>query len=264
MQYAYKVKIINPRKKSETVLRHLHNVQTRFESVLVLRAKLVEILGEYVPRTLTFDVGYYEGQQHSKIWLCSDTDLDMMYDNNPSGEITLWCDGNRSSDEESAVQSKRKRDDPSTGSSKRQKKGEVDDIFQDLKQKHGTNYDTPRLRLWARMVANKLHDDLDTPPTIPAFTSTPRRPRSQSLSTVISGAATAFAQALEENSQQDRGNGCVTSSASVGVSPGKAIDLRMKSYEQLRYVQQLFDDGILTETEYTEQKQGILTSLRRL
>ena len=128
----------------------------------------------------------------SILWLCSDTDLDMMYDKNQSGEITLWCNGNRSSDKESAVKSKRKRDDLSTGTSKRQKKEEGDDIFQDLKHKHGTNYNTPRLHLWAQMVANKLHDDLDTPPTIPAFTSTPHRPRSQLLSTVISGAATAY------------------------------------------------------------------------
>ena len=73
-QYAYKVKIINPKKKSEMVVRHLHDVQTRFESIVVLRHKLIQLLGEQVPKTLTFDVGYYEGQyegqQHSKIWLC--------------------------------------------------------------------------------------------------------------------------------------------------------------------------------------------------
>ena len=51
-----------------------------------MRANLAESLGEQVPKTLTFDVGYYEGQQHSKIWLCSDTDLDTMYQKNSSGE----------------------------------------------------------------------------------------------------------------------------------------------------------------------------------
>ena len=38
----------------------------------------------------------------------------------------------------------------------------------------------------------------------------------------------------------------------------------MKNYEQLRYVQQLYDDGILCEEEYAEQKQDILGSLRKL
>ena len=114
------------------------------------------------------------------------------------------------------------------------------------------------------MVASNLHDDLDTPPTIPAFVSTPRKPRCPSLSTAISGAA-AFAKALGENSQQDsKGSGSVLSGPSVSVSPGKAVDLRMKNYQQLRYIQQLFDDGILTEAGYVEQKQNILASFKRL
>ena len=262
MRYSYKIKIINPKRKSETVMRHLHNVTTKFESILVMRAKLAESLGEQVPKTLTFDVGYYEGQQHSKIWLCSDTDLDTMYQKNSSGEITLWCDGSVNSEE--SAHTKRKRDDTSTGPSKRQKKEEeVDSVFQELREKHGAKYDTPRLRLWARMVASNLHEDLDTPPAIPAFSSTPRRPHSPSLATVISGAATAFAKALGENSQQDK-EGSNVSGTSIGVSPGKAVDLRMKNYQQLRYIQQLFEDGILSEAEYIEQKQRILALLGKL
>ena len=38
----------------------------------------------------------------------------------------------------------------------------------------------------------------------------------------------------------------------------------MKNFEQLRYVQQLFNDGILTDAEYNEQKETILLSLRKL
>jgi len=48
------------------------------------------------------------------------------------------------------------------------------------------------------------------------------------------------------------------------VTPEKSVELRMKNYEQLRYLQQLLDDKILTDSEYTEQKQAILTSLRKL
>ena len=117
------------------------------------------------------------------------------------------------------------------------------------------NYDTPRLCLWARMVTTNLHDDLDNPPAIPAFTSTPRKSRSPSLSTVISGAATAVTKALGEGSEQKKeGDSCTSAGSSAGVSPGKAVDLRMKNYQQLRYIQQLFDDAILTEGEYMEQK----------
>ena len=87
-----KIKIINPLKKNGVTVRYLHDCHTKFESVIVLRAKLIERLGEQVPNTVTFDVGYYDGQHHSKIWLCSNKDLEVMYHKYPSGEITLWCD----------------------------------------------------------------------------------------------------------------------------------------------------------------------------
>lgn len=74
-------------------MRQLHFKHARFESVVVLRAHLVETLGEQVPNNLSYDVGYYEGSQHSKIWLCSTQDLEAMYCKYPNSEITLWCDG---------------------------------------------------------------------------------------------------------------------------------------------------------------------------
>ena len=50
----------------------------------------------------------------------------------------------------------------------------------------------------------------------------------------------------------------------AGISPLRATDIRSKSYAQLRMVQQLYDDGILTESEFAEQKQKILDSLRKI
>ena len=38
----------------------------------------------------------------------------------------------------------------------------------------------------------------------------------------------------------------------------------MKNFEQLRYLQQLYEDQILDEKEYIEQKRSILLSLRKL
>jgi hypothetical protein len=42
------------------------------------------------------------------------------------------------------------------------------------------------------------------------------------------------------------------------------VELRIKNYEQLRYLQQLYNDGILTAEEYHEHKQLIITSIRKL
>lgn len=131
----------------------------------------------------------------------------------------------------------------------------------------------PQLRLWSRMVVNELHDDLEEPPNIPAFSSTPKRQNQPSVSnsinavsnaihgasTAINGATSAITNILHGGTLNVNG-----SSSQLGVSPGKKIELRMKNYEQLRYLQQLVDDGILTQVEYMEQKKTILGSLRNL
>ena len=70
-----------------------------------------------MPNTVTFDVGYYEGQRHSKIWLCSNSDLEAMYHKHPTGEITLWCNGRIPGTEEEVIgRSKRRRDAAFVGS----------------------------------------------------------------------------------------------------------------------------------------------------
>ena len=74
--YNYKVKIINPTKKSDVIVRELHHFQTKFESVSALRLKLHDDFGEHVPSTTNFNVGgYFEGQQRLKVWLVTADDL---------------------------------------------------------------------------------------------------------------------------------------------------------------------------------------------
>ena len=86
------MKITNPQRKSEVVLRQLHHFQGKFESVIAVRAKLIEEFQDHVPNTLTFNIGYFEGQSHSKVSLVSNDDLQAMYTRYPRGDITLWCD----------------------------------------------------------------------------------------------------------------------------------------------------------------------------
>ena len=59
--YSYKVKIINPAKKSDVSVRYLNNYSAKFESVNALCVKLIEAFQEGVPKTIDFNVGYYEG-----------------------------------------------------------------------------------------------------------------------------------------------------------------------------------------------------------
>ncbi len=50
----------------------------------------------------------------------------------------------------------------------------------------------------------------------------------------------------------------------LGVSPGKASEIRGKSYSQLSTLKQLYDDGVLSMDEFEEQKKMILLGLKKL
>ena len=256
------MKIINPLKKSEVICRHLHGFSSKFDSVTAIRIKLIDELGDQVPEKFDFNVGYYEGKQQAKIWLVSTEDLKMMYSNHSKGDITLWCDGRDTKE----TRGKRKRE--TEGCTNRQEReDEVDEVYKTLKEKHGTNYDIPRLRLWSRMICANIHEDTDNPPNIPAFSTMPsKKPRKNTFADAIEGAAVAFANAVshKDDSSGKKGHVCCGDSPGPAVSPGKTVELRMKHFEQLRFLQSLFEDKILTDNEYQEQKDNILLSLRKL
>ena len=90
------------------------------------------------------------------------------------------------------------------------------------------------------------------PPDILAFSSNPPKlKRNDSLSESLTGAAIAFANTFRNSSERLN-----TSDNTVGgMSPRKTVELRMK---------QLFEDNILSEAEYKEQKESILKALRNL
>ena len=67
VQHSYKVKIINPQRRSEVIVRQLHHFKSQFDSVVAIRVKLAEEFKEQVPNTLDFSVVYFKGQQHSKV-----------------------------------------------------------------------------------------------------------------------------------------------------------------------------------------------------
>ena len=87
-------------------------------------------------------------------------------------------------------------------------------------------------------------------------------------SDALSSAAVAFVDAINEKHSEkpdiSEKATCSPALTVTNISPGRAVDNRMKNYQQLRYLQSLFDDGILTDSEYAEQKQSILSSLHKL
>jgi len=250
------VKIINPQRKSDVVVKQLHQVQSKFDSVIDLCVKLVKELQQKVPNSFTFSVGYYEGQHHVKMAIESDEDLQAMYKKYPSGEITLWCDGAVQETSANAGK-KRKREETSFTSKFHEREKEVEEVYKELVKKHSDSYDTPKLRLWARMIASNLHENMDVPPALPAFGGgLYKKSRQDSFTSILSSTAVAVTQALKSNSTQ----ACNSEASATALH----VDLRMKNLQQLGYLKQLYDDNILTDAEFSEQKENILKAIKKL
>ena len=67
--------------------------------------------------------------------------------------------------------------------------------------KYAGSWDTPCLQLWARMICSGCHDDYDTAPSLPAFSSTVPKKQKNALSEALTGAAVAFAKAVSGSPQ---------------------------------------------------------------
>ena len=248
-KYKYKVTILNSRKRGKkAITRQLHLKTDKFDSVTAMKVHLMDELGDEVPSSIHFEVGYYE-KRSNKCWLVKNEDLQAMYSSLKSGnEVLLWCDCSGIEPSCDDKKSAKKRSSSASSSSE-----DVDELFDTLTQMHEDKYTIPQRRLWARTIHCGTHDSFDTPPALPMFGPPPKQARRASLSDAV---AAAIAKAAVSPST------IATTSESLPKSPGKTADVRMKYLQQLRFIQQLFQDGILTESEYEEQKANILAVLR--
>lgn len=245
----------------------MHHSLGKFSSLAQIRIALSDEFENSVPDENTnYNIGYFEGRHQTKRWLASVEDLKAMYTRfAPGNEIFLWCDGRESDadrEDSQGIGTKRKKPSDSTMTKRQAREEELDSIFKQLKEKHADAYTDPQLRLWARMIVNGTHGNLVDPPHVPMIMGAPlpKKQKQDSITTAIVGAATAFAKAISPSPPQIDGR--VTTV--VGVSPGKTAEVRMKNLEQLRYIQQLMEDGILSQEEFVEQKKIILDTLRVL
>ena len=143
---------------------------------------------------------------------------------------------------------------------------ELESIFQQLKEKHESKYSGPQLRLWARMTVAKTHDDMDEPPKVPMITEAVQKSQPKdSLTDVFVSAATVFAKVFSLSQMSAVATGVPpTPPHPPPPPPGKKVDLRMKNLEQLRQLQKLLEDGILSQEEFESQKKIVVLSLNNL
>ena len=136
---------------------------------------------------------------------------------------------------------------------------EVDKLTMELMKLHGDKYTYPAYKVWARMIKNSQWDKMDDPPPIKMITSGKSAKKDKdSVADIIAGAAVAVVQALKNPSPSPPQS---SSFPQDGISPG---NLRQQYLQQLKMIQNLRDDGILTLDEFQNEKDIIIENLKRL
>jgi len=110
--------------------------------------------------------------------------------------------------------------------------------------------------LWAEMVCVGTHKSLDNPPQVQMFTGKRKQKPDNEMSTVFTELAKSVVNVLSPQTRPPTTN-------SGGVSPSKLADLRSKYIHQMRELHSLYELGALTESEFKEQKEPILSQLKK-
>ena len=101
-------------------------------------------------------------------------------------------------------------------------------IVNELSERHGNTYTVEQTRAWAHMLQMKKHDSYEEPPQKPFF-------KQQSL----------------------------PSKSSDTMSPGKRIQYRSQCIEQLDKWHDLKKRGVITESQYAEMQDAILSDIKK-
>ena len=245
------------------MVRIWHGTSEMFKTPSQLRNKLRECFPHDVSANPEFKIGYMEG--NNKRWIVEDEDLALMYRTfQPSMDtrITLWCDS-RCTQDEAPPSKKRKTDTCCQGSSEELK--ELDNsevIFKELKTRH-PDLPNPKLRLWAKMIDRGRHEDYDNPPNIPLITgSSGPTKKKVSVADALTTAATALASAIKSPATPPK---AVRTSTETGkFSPMSGAKLRRSCLDDLKSLKELYQDAVITESEFAEQKEKIVRTLKEI
>ena len=121
--------------------------------------------------------------------------------------------------------------------------------------------ENPKLRLWAKIIQTGRWDNYDNPPPIPLITGTPKsQSRKDSITDALTVVATAVVNALKPQEWTTPKRASADSSG-VKVSPMRSVTIQRSCLDNLKKLKELYEDQVLTEEEFQEEKQQILATL---
>ncbi len=115
------------------------------------------------------------------------------------------------------------------------------------------------------MIKNQQWKDKDTPPNLPMIRGKfPHRGKRDVVDT-LANAAVAIVKPLRPSSPDVNSRVPAAASCSTdGMSPDKKVQLRSQYLKQLKEIQNLRDENVLSVDEFKVEKDTILTTLREL
>jgi hypothetical protein len=241
-EFTFQVKVINPQNQGGYVIQQW--ASKRCDKSQELKTALAESFHESIG-CYKFDFGYIQtghGFKGKKLSIESDADMEKMYLSYlDKPVIRLWVKCLKDVDQYSRPKKRGRPDDSDgvTGSKAKRSAGsgydshmkrmdEVEEIYEELSDKHSENFTSEQIRAWAHMISMKKHSSYEIPPDKRFF---------------------------QKKQEKDKDK--------TGVSPGKRIDLRSKCIDQLEKWHTLLDLKAITIEEYKKLQQTIIGDIQK-
>ena len=143
-----------------------------------------------------------------------------------------------------------------------------DEIYKKLKAKH-PDMANPKPRFWAKLISRGRYDDYDNIPPIPLLqedSSGGKKNKKNSLSDALVDAAVAFAQTCHSSHVANASPQRTTTSTGISsnLSPMKYAQLHRSSLEDLKTLKSLYEENVISESEFADEKERILSTLKSL
>ena len=222
-------------------------------------------LAHQLPIRALGSVGYVV-KGRKKVCFHTDDELQKLIDTTLSkGKGELWCDCVMQGEGTDDVKPTGVHD-KDTSTEKRRKVSVLDErrervqnLFDELKEKHGSAYSAPQYRLWAEAICSGAHTSTDAPPLGSMF-------RRQSTSkgqcrSHCSCSATAIASVNLTSSppQEDQAHGSSTS-----LTPKSVASLRSAYIKQIKELHELLELDAISTADFQKQKEKILAMMDSL
>ena len=203
---------------------------------------LAESFPTFITKESELEFGYIapgHGARGQQRWIADDIDLQDMYaEYRGKKEITLWFFINKD-----VAKGKKRAHSPGGGGPSKKpshqsdvhkaKMEEVEEILKKLKQKHTGSFSEEKIRAWAHLIQMKKHASYDNPPDMPYFKKGNKKAPDNSAPV----------------------------SAEAGISPCKKLNMRTACIEQLDKWHGLLEKGGITQGQYTQLQEKIMSDM---